>query len=258
MLSNKQKLIAIVKEEMKAAVSKIEMDHISENLTSLKSQIKILEAIDAAAFYNKADLVDKKLVSQEEDNPIKEMNKSEWDTINKLVRDSTSQSITGNTEDRILPFESANKKFVRGKFSQKLKGGVINNSIPVPESIIRKLDLRDGDWLEVKAISDHPPYRYKYEIISKSEEKRKVRNIARKETVFKDPGLNSLLIVVRDKSFDLPMKIKIKALDISSFDLKEGDLVDYAYFGNDVIDGRIIWKYHTENSSAFTIKRRTN
>ena len=116
----------------------------------------------------------------------------------------------------------------------------------IPESILREEGIEEGDWVKAnvkdrKHIQGIPKVRYYFERIDSG--------------IIKNPSnrqMEEYLVVLRDEHGDFyiefekegePFKIYINDDNSGNFSLEEGDLVDYAYFSNDYLEGRIIWRH---------------
>lgn len=260
MTNNKEKILEILREELSSQVSKINVGNISETVAAIKSQLLILESISEATFSlaptqeKKADPVEPTEVRtgsmKQEDDDRKAISNSDQDTTSKELLKPASESFT--------PITSQDKRYIRDRFSQKLKGGMLGEAF-VPEKIIRELDLQDGDWVQASAHNKHQPFRYKFEILSKKTDPLSVRNVAKKVPVITRNDLNYLFISVPDNEYGLKVDVKLSTQDVASFRIKEGDLIDYSYYDKKISDGRVIWKHSDlKKTAGFTIRQLNN
>ncbi len=136
-----------------------------------------------------------------------------------------------------------------GRFKRELSGGTIGSfRIFVPESIVRNLRLEHGDWVRAKAIKSvilkngNLRTMYDYSLAQKAEEKQECRRrmFAFAETRY-DPYED--LLYIEEKADEDTRRIPLADNDIRNLDIGEGDLIDYAYYENELEKGRAVWKY---------------
>lgn len=162
--------------------------------------------------------------------------------------------------------------------SRNLYGGFLltgstTNSVYVPESAIRELDLADGDIVSAEVIpggTNSKPF-YKYCLERKG---KPLKEAIRKEfqfgIVYYDEELKRFYV---EKSVngenlriaDSPTRFMISQEDVRQYNLKSDDIIDVAWYHNNFNKGRISWKYGvselTESKSTTSkkiLQRKTN
>lgn len=274
MIDNKQKIVEVIKQEILSFTNELNELNISETVKSINSQIEILTSIENASFFERqgpklqitSTGTGKEPVSPppgkhqslDPDSMAKSSLKSskECDDMETIIQ-VVEKSIPNSIEEELTDYISADKKIVRGKFTQKLKGGIVGVSTYVPESIVRELNIWDSDWIQARAQGSAKPYRYHFEVLKKASENVETRKLVEKTRVYKRSDVSRLLIRVDDKSFELPNEVILSQQDISAFQLIEGSIIDFAYHKGDLNNGRVVWKHNDlPKMTGFTIKQR--
>lgn len=140
-----------------------------------------------------------------------------------------------------------------GQIELKLQGGEIGSfKIYVPERTVRELDCSNGDWIKASVINSkrlpNGVVRSKYQFDLVQKESIKLES-ERQEIKFAfveyDEILNSFYI--KDNYQDsLPLRIMISKRDSEIFSLEKDDLIDYAYWEGDILNGKVIWKHQVD------------
>lgn len=146
-----------------------------------------------------------------------------------------------------------------GRFERKLKGGFIEKSnIYVPESVVRKVGIEHGDYVDVKEIESKEQdenKRYFYDLVRKGEAVQTGRIEMKYGLVEKD----GQLLVVRKTILnggelirlnDVPYSFLIRDEEVYELGIKEGDIVDIAYMQREPHLYRVIWKHLVEEETV--------
>ncbi|MDO5302020.1 MAG: hypothetical protein Q4E76_05940 [Tissierellia bacterium] len=154
---------------------------------------------------------------------------------------------------RRVDSEKKGEEGVFGEAHLKLGGAEIqDHHIFIPENLVRKLDIHEGDVVRASAVENryvngHTKTIYEYEVLDRS----KRRNDSNRELVSFaqvdfDDTLKEYFIF---SSEDLQDQVKIILSDhkMGNLTLHVGDIVDYAYWNDDILNGRVIWKHNFEN-----------
>lgn len=162
------------------------------------------------------------------------------------VEDSDEK--TGDIVEEQIDIESSDKKVERKAYqlTRQLRGGYLKEiEAFVPEGAIRMLNAEDGDYLYA---TEKENGRYFYELAKKGERRDTSRREINFGTVRKD---GSLLVVDRTllnggediKWNEMYHSFVISDEDRLAFQLREGDIVDLAYYENNPNGARVIWKH---------------
>lgn len=146
-------------------------------------------------------------------------------------------------------------------FERKIKGGFIQElGAFVPETTVRDLDLKHGDMVYAKYIGEqeHGPPKYDIELAEHKSEGRNTNRIQVNYCIVEfDPTINRYVVnktVHGDKIFlpgeELSQTILLPEDDTQQLHIKEGDIVDIAFYSNNTNYVRIIWKYPTEDDNV--------
>lgn len=155
--------------------------------------------------------------------------------------------------------------------SRNLYGGFLltgssSNAIFVPESIIRELDLEDGDIVSAEIIpggSNLKPF-YKYSLVRKGTA---LKEANRKEFKFGivdyDQELNQFYVEKNSSNEklrveDTPTRFMISQEDARQYNIKTGEIVDVSWYENNFTKGRVVWKYSISemNSVKETMQKK--
>lgn len=58
-----------------------------------------------------------------------------------------------------------------------------------------------------------------------------------------------LEIHIRDEHLDIDLPIPLSEIDIERFGIKEGDIIDYAYWQNHMTKGAVVWRHSIPHQS---------
>lgn len=166
--------------------------------------------------------------------------------LNDLELDNTEE-FNIETDELKEIYDLKNNVFL-GQIHLNLSGANIGSfKIFIPEKLLRKLNIDEGDWVKATSVRtgwDLKPV-YEYELIEKVNAPSN-RNVIENATVEYDNLLNQYYIL--DTSEDkLPIKILLDQHKIGNFHLQVDDVIDYAYWNDDVLNGKVIW-LHPLNS----------
>lgn len=168
----------------------------------------------------------------------------------KKERDaSVLKDLAGSFEETKLALGYPLSRNLYGGF---LLTGSSTNSIYVPESIIRELELNDGDVISAEVIpgGSHLKPFYKYNRLRKgSPLKTAVRQEFQFGIVAYDEELKRFYVEQDINKNNLrvnesPNRFMISEEDARSYNLKVDDVVDVSWYENNFTKGRTIWKYN--------------
>lgn len=147
-------------------------------------------------------------------------------------------------------YDAKNNIFL-GQIHLNLSGANIGSfKIFIPEKYVRKLDIEEGDWVKASVIRnphDQKPV-YEYELIEKVAAASN-KTVLKYSVVEFDETINQFYIL--SNPYDLlSQKILLDQYKIGNFHLQAGDIVDYAYWNEDFLNGKIIWIYQTESENS--------
>ncbi|WP_085523601.1 DUF2325 domain-containing protein [Tuberibacillus sp. Marseille-P3662] len=144
-------------------------------------------------------------------------------------------------------------------FERKLKGGYLPDiDAYVPETIVRSLDLKDGDQVKAteKGLDHKQRLRYHYELAQKGKGQNDPNRCEIKYCIVeKDQNLwvcQKNLAGENIRIDDMPFTIRIRESEVQEFRLAEGDIVDVAYYANNPVNSRVNWKHEIEDEIYHT------
>lgn len=145
--------------------------------------------------------------------------------------------------------DDANQIYV-GQFERELIGGRIGSAkIFVPESIVRRLSIEEGDWVRAKGnktiLLKNGSMRTLYDYVP-LEKAEKIPETDRVQIEFQRVEYDDMdeVYYLQPTEDDFQgERVVISEKDRRNLYIEEDDLVDYAYFKSDPFEGRLIWKH---------------
>lgn len=244
MLKDHNLVLNLVKNELIELTRELTADTFLQTKQSMQQYLEFYEDYKDLPFAH-ADQVLLSGTSNESLND-KEVPENDATVIKEIVNQPESE-----LKEVYLPKENL---FI-GQVSLRISGGTVGSfELYIPESVIRRLDLQEGDWVKAtqKYGYNHSQNRQKYffELIEPADDDYpSIRQTLQFAKVERDPSVNRLFI---KSTFDqeLPVTILLDERRLGNLHLVEGDIIDYAYSNNDYFNGRVIWKYDTETAEA--------
>lgn len=145
-------------------------------------------------------------------------------------------------------YDPLNNLFI-GRAKLLLGGGKVGSfEIFIPESFIRQIGIEEGDWIKVSAQSRYfsqgiEKFIYDYEILEKDPIPETNRKVLRKREVYWDHYLREYYIEGEDEQ-GLSLKILLNEKKLHNIEIEEGDFVDYAYYDDEILEGKVIWCFN--------------
>lgn len=213
---NKQKILEEIKSDLSSLVSNLTFDNLLESDGYFRNYLCILKSLndlpnDISTDYNyfeeRVEVVD---------NELKEI-------------------------------YDANNNIFLGQAHMNLSGANIGSfKIFIPEKFVRKFDIEEGDWVKASVLRtgyNQKPV-YEYELIEKVNSPSN-KNVIKYATVEFDELLEEYYINTSEDD-KLSTKILLDQYKTGNFHLQIGDVVDYAYWNDEILNGKIIWLYPTD------------
>lgn len=236
----KQQIYDIEKKELTALITEMTLDNLCTTLDNIQTHIDLLRCLDRAEY--KAS--DRKYEIESEASP------------NAILPEDIQEA--EETESSFQEGWDEEGKYYIGTFFKNLRGGTIGSgkTIYVPESVVRNLELEYLDWVKAAVIyagHGHGKDRYEYTLLEKHKEydaksiaeinNRKIikYGIVRYEEIIKKYCINGKI-----ENSDLFHKITLSDSDVKKFKIEKGDIIEYAYWQDDSLNGRIVWKHQQE------------
>lgn len=166
---------------------------------------------------------------------------------NVLKRKSNSQK--KKTPKSLYKEERAkDNSWYRGQLKRYLKGGQVGsfNDIYVPEKVIRQLDIDEGDWIQANTINGSK--RFDYMCLEKKfrlplEEGKRIESSCL--PVIRHPDFMDRYYIKLVENGGQTTHVLLSEQDVSHYKLDESSIIDYAYYKDELISGRVIWKHHS-------------
>lgn len=225
---DKNNILNEIKEDLSSLVSTINYDNYESVLEKIEKYVSLIENIGDLPELSTEDLYKSYYQSEE--------------------------AYEENSDHKKIPYynRSTNESF--GQLRLKLQGGEIEDfGVYVPEKYIRINDLNEGDWIKASPIFQYNfqqgKVKYRYEIVEKLEEPEySNRREVKYAEVKHDKILNTLYI---DSTYreNLPLVITLSDYDIERFSLVEGDIIDYRYWDQNALQGKVVWRYETDGEN---------
>ena len=146
------------------------------------------------------------------------------------------------------PEDKEEEEAFEGSLSRQLKGGLISGyDIYVPERSIREFGFEEGDIIRAipqgtKRIGNKFREFYFFECVQKAGEVQTDRRVASFAQVKRDDILGDYYIEALDGEGH-PITVLLGQGDVDALHIDENERVDYAYWEDKILDGRVAWKY---------------
>jgi len=223
---HKKQIFEIEKKELNAMINEMSIENLHEMLGNIQIHIDLLKCLDKAEY----KVIDKDDEVLPDDMPeVKTIYKEEW---------------------------APDRTYFIGKFSRNLRGGTIGEekNIYVPENVVRSLGIEYLDWVKAIVVSRwHGKDKYEYILLEKHKaydtksiiemNRRKIidYSIVKYEEIVKRFYINGRL-----EGTGLFHKILLLDCDVKKYKIEKGDIIEYAYWNDEILNGRIAWKYQQE------------
>lgn len=240
----KQKIYDIEKKELTALITEMTLENLCITLDNIQIHIDLLRCLDRAEY--KASGRKCEIGSESPPNE-----KSPEDM--QETKEAAPSFQEGWSEDG---------KYYIGTFFKHLRGGAIGTekSIYVPESVVRNLGLEYLDWVKAAVIyvgHGHGKDRYEYTLLEKHKDydaksiaEMDNRKIIEYGIVRYEEGIKTYYISGKTENSDILHKITLSDSDVIKFKIEKGDVIEYAYWSDDIQHGRIVWKHQQETGES--------
>jgi hypothetical protein len=258
----KEEILRLMKEQLRAVIENINY----ENYRDMEGQIfRVFTIIETA---------ETMMDSPRPVHPLLEPTKEEGVGLPPLIKqilESCPEDDT-MTMEQLLAEEEAEKELDERKayrFERKIKGGIVPDiDAFVPEKIIWELDLCHGDKVYAHFLfkPENGPTRYEYELAEKADPPCEPENIIpiHMGIVSYEPRVGGLAICKTVNEGDLVHEgerlcLKLNDQDIDDMSLRDGDIVNAAFYENNPDYIRVRWKFNdTEYQTEQSIERRAS
>lgn len=260
---DKMLILGMAKKELANEVNGLLIENIAEKKENIEKYINFLEALQNLPI--REDTEEKnllesanteiELLSGEGHNgnePTSSLKSNEGEGAQTgEVTQSHISSLVSNNEYEEIDEQTAYK------FERKLKGGWLSEiGAYVPEAVVRLLGIEHGDY--VRAVEkengefDYPKH-YRYEVAERADAQ---KVLGREQIDYCLVERDGGLLVVRKSLLDgnrsirlneVPHTFIIKDTDIQEYRLVENDIVDIAFFEQNPMNPKVIWKHDLES-----------
>lgn len=223
---DKNKVFSMIKEDLLQAVENLDYHTLDTDCHRIKSYLNMLESISALETLDHQER--KKFPGKHEKKPNE------------------------------MPIKETEKPNDVHLFERKLKGGFIQEiEAYVPETAVRQLSLEEGDWIRAVPIGkkDGKKMYYRFDLVKKGNARGGNRREMKYCVVERNGGVwmsNQTLSGENIKLGDLPFTVRIRDSEAQDFHLSEGDIVDIAYYEDNPVASKVIWKHRIENDEYTT------
>jgi hypothetical protein len=256
----KQEILVLMKQQLKEIADKLTF----ENYKDMEQQVhRVFTILESSESMMDSPVHQTSILDDEEKIGYPPL-------ITKILEEEPEPDMT---MEELLELEEEEKEEEQGqvidgseiyRFERRIKGGVIPEIHAfVPEMKIRELGLSHGDLVTAKFLfaPDNGPKRYEYELIEKADPPTSPENIVEVNMgiVSYEPNrgrycirrtVNSDEIIFEGEKVVLP--ISDEDMDNSSLDLREGSVVNAAFYANNPDYTRVRWAYSTDEIPAGT------
>lgn len=251
---DKEKLVKMAKQDMTNIVEDLTVENIDNFIKKMNYYFDYLRAIPflndnivseettaEPIISNEMEVIDEPVIEYEQ--PILEQEEIIIHNEALPERNSTPNQVENDGEAIYL-------------FERKLSGGFVSalQSV-VPEEIVRRLELENGDYVKAKPNynNESEMKRYYYQLAKKGEGKPSENRSEFNYCLVEKDG-NTL--VVNESLLDGGAVVKFNEIthtfvlrneDIIRLGIEEGDIIDIAYQTNDPSYYKVIWKHSIDN-----------
>lgn len=251
-----------LKKSIQEAAAGITLDNVKEVQEEINKYFKMaffMVDLDKGNSNNKEDIEEPEVKPEVQPESKPEVQTEEPTVEFKSEEQKIEKPIKEDIDNLANVFDDEKKE--RGlRFVRKVSGGVLMKgssaeNIFVPESIVRRLGIEDGDKVSVDVHPASTTYKplYYFNIVEKGDG---TPNNEREEfkygLVQYDKELNLYYVEenVNKETLrvnDVPMRHIISKKDEHDFGLQTGDFVDIAWYTGNFNKARVIWRYHLED-----------
>ena len=248
-MTTKQEILLMMKKQLRTVTSKLSYQNYQEMEQQVARIFTILESSEG--LMDAPVHLESEPVTEELATPVQVVDtKPEVEII--------KQEETQEVEEE----EQADNIYT---FSRKIKAGMIDEiDAFVPEIIIHQLGLSDGDKIRATMISEATngrPAHYDYELVEKLEPPRSPDNIyeINMGVVSYEPALGAYGIRRTVNSDSIVFNgqervLRVRDEDEDAMHLREGDIVNAAFYENNPKYMRVRWKYDLNDVSTDSAK----
>ena len=246
------KLLDELKKEMTGVVNTIQ----EENIEEVKMQVDKyfqLATVMVDLMGGKSSKVLEKAVKAEAIPEAKAQAKTVSAPVAKAPEKTVAEAIKEkNLKDLASSFDKQ-KQEVGYEFNRKLSGGFMTNDIFVPETVVRNLDLMDGDMMtaEIKPGGTLGKPTYDFKVISRNTLPRDTgRREFNRAIVEYDESLKLFFVQTNIEGEtlrvnDVPIKFYLSEKDVTDMTISTGDIVDVSWYDGNFNKGKVYWRYRT-------------
>lgn len=253
-LTNEQ--IAMMKENMKNTIDLMRSDNLEDCFKVLTSQYEVLKQLFSlesmmvgVGFMQTTQeiITDESVAAQETvDEP---------ETIKAINDDIEELAMAEAPETPVEASQEVSESRPMYRVERKLRGAYVADINGfIPESVVRNEGIEHGDYVYAKPIGTNSlgSKHFSYALAKKSD-----TEIAddRVEYLYCPVEKDSCMYVVTKSSVtgekirvdEMPFTVKIDDADVERFDIKEGDVIDIAFYKNNPMGAKVIWKHDVQD-----------
>lgn len=236
----KEHILKVVRLEIQEIAEELTYENLSQSRELINRYIQLMENVKDIPFARDAkEAIQPELQYEEECEELKEDEKREEEYC-----DYTPLQIKE-------VFDTKNNIYL-GQLELKLQGGEIGSfKLYIPEKTIRELGCQNGDWIQASSISNKKmpdgsvKVYYDYKLVQKAEEPAETKRCDLKCVIVKYENVLRKYYVEAEYN-GVIQKILLPERDVADLQIQEGDVVDYAYWKENILGGRIVWKHKCE------------
>lgn len=241
----KERILKELKEELIEKINGLTYENADETGKNIQEFFKAIQSLHLLSFETKQVIKEEEHILVEEET-IEPM----LDPIEKVKKDEAAELMGNGMIGKIF------------KFNRRLSGGVISDldgGYLLPEKMVRDMGLNDGDLLKVtdERIKNDEK-KYTFDLFEKS----KTTNEERIEISFCKVDKEAGEYVVKESMSGLirldeaPYTLILQEKDKQRLRLKEGDIVDVAFYRDNPSTVRVIWKHEIQYTDTLTEEER--
>lgn len=253
-LTNEQ--IVMMKTNMKNTIDLMQSDNLEDCFKVLTSQYEVLkqlfslESMMAGVGFTQATqemITDESVATQE--------TVDEAETIKTVHEDIKEPAMVEAPETPVEASQEVSESRPMYRVERKLRGAYVADINGfIPESVVRSEGIEHGDYVYAEPIGTNSSgcNYFSYVLAKKSD-----TEIAddRVEYLYCPVEKDAYMYVVTKSSAtgekirvdEMPFTVKIDDADLERFDIKEGDVIDIAFYKDNPMGAKVIWKHDVQD-----------
>lgn len=256
----KERLFRKAKKEMVGIIEKMSIEALDESIESINSYMAFLKSMNSLPMFNINTNKD-----QNEEQSESSIILAPAKTVSQPIAEHTKVTWGEEPEPEVITAAEENTKVdiepekILYTFERKLQGGYVpglEGGYFIPERFVRELHINDGDKLSViDSFIIGEQKRYKFEIIERNKNCNLQHRIQIDMCILEHDSIIGFYVSRSINIGDIMIHghhatILIDAEDVRKMGLEKDDVIDIAFYENNIKTAKVIWRHETEESKT--------